>query len=77
MKKITLVKIANISLGLFTLNSLCACANYENIQVDSVDIPKIIFQLGIGICGVVLSESMNSDRKNNDTVIGKKINRRF
>lgn len=68
-----IVKKTKITLGVFALTTLSACT--VNNGCAELDIPKLSFQIGLGIAGLALTHSIKNDHK--DTVIGKKINRRF
>lgn len=74
MKKGVLVKTTPVLIGLFSLTS---CVNSQSLEPTQIDLPKLLIQIGIGVAGIVLTGSIKKDCSSKDTVIGKKINRRF
>lgn len=72
MKKGVLVKSTSVLIGIFSLTS---CINNQNVEPTQIDLPKLLIQIGIGAFGLIIINNLN--KKSEDTVIGKKINRSF
>lgn len=74
MKKGVLIKTTPVLIGIFSLTS---CINTQTLEPTPFDLTKFLFQIGLGVVGIKLAASIKKDNISKDTVIGKKINRRF